>query len=192
VGGTETVKVDVRILAATNRDLKREVSEGRFREDLYYRLNVILVEVPPLRDRLGDLPELVRHFLQKMNEKRPTRFEGITPEALKVLGTHRWPGNVRELENMIERVVTLYDDTMIRPEHLPEDMGPQDANASARAGAPGSVVLRGGKLSDMEREAIQQALKDSRYNKKRAAEVLGISRPTLYQKIRRYGLEQGV
>jgi transcriptional regulator with PAS, ATPase and Fis domain len=105
---------------------------------------------------------------------------------------HRWPGNVRELENMVERVVTLFDDTQIRPEHLPEEIGPLTGSGLPKVETTGTDIQRGGKLSDMEKETIQRVLRESRYNKKRAAEVLGISRPTLYQKIRRYGLEEGV
>ncbi len=193
VGGTETVKVDVRILAATNRDLRKEVAEGRFREDLFYRLNVILIEIPPLRERDGDLPVLVQHFLAKMKLKRPTRFEGATPEALRRLERYRWPGNVRELENLIERVVTLHDDVLIRPEHLPQEMGTDQAGRPVQAalGARKTPPLpTSGRLDDMERETVWRALEDTRFNKKKAAERLGISRPTLYQKIKRYGLER--
>ncbi len=194
VGGGETVKVDVRILAATNRDLRREVAEGRFREDLFYRLNVILIEVPPLRERSGDIPVLLRHFLEKMRAKRPIRFEGAAPETLRRMERYRWPGNVRELENLIERVVTLYDDVLIRPEHLPPEMvgGPQDgARQGSWSGGNGltDTLTSGARLEDVEKEAIQRVLLQSRFNKKRAAETLGISRPTLYQKIKRYGLD---
>lgn len=196
VGGTETLKVDVRILAATNRDLKKEVAEGRFREDLYYRLNVIVIESPPLRERVDDLPQLLEHFLAKLRKKGSTRFEGITPEALRRLNAYRWPGNVREMENLVERIVTLYDDTHIRPEHLPAEISGE--RRPAPEGVP-AVEARGSsdrprtggtvRLEDVEREAIQRALVETRFNKKRAAEKLGISRPTLYQKIRRYQLE---
>ncbi len=195
VGGTETLKVDVRILAATNRDLKKEVAEGRFREDLYYRLNVIQVEMPPLRERTDDLAMLLEHFLEKLRKKGSTRFEGATPEALRRLSAHPWPGNVREMENLVERVVTLYDDTHIRPEHLPPELM---GEASYRPPMPrpsyvdasGVPIAPQGTLEEMEKEAVRRALVEAKYNKKRAAERLGISRPTLYQKIRRYRLEE--
>jgi transcriptional regulator with PAS, ATPase and Fis domain len=194
VGGTETLKVDVRILAATNRDLKKEVAEGRFREDLYYRLNVILVEVPPLRERTDDLPILLDHFLAKLRKKGATRFEGASPEALRRLATHRWPGNVREMENLVERVVTLFDDTRIRPEHLPPDLLGEKMYVKHPVTTEGLAVPETswasiGNLADMEKEAIQRVLVETRFNKKKAAEKLGISRPTLYEKIRRYKLE---
>jgi transcriptional regulator with PAS, ATPase and Fis domain len=193
VGGTETLHVDVRILAATNRDLKKEVAEGRFREDLYYRLNVILIEAPPLRERSDDIPMLLEHFLKKLRKKSSTRFEGATSEALKRLAAYRWPGNVREMENLVERVVTLFDDTRIRPEYLPSEVlgeKPRLGNPLPRTGdlsedAWGKV----GRLDDLEREAIRRALIETRFNKKKAAEKLGISRPTLYEKIRRYDLD---
>jgi transcriptional regulator with PAS, ATPase and Fis domain len=194
VGGTETLHVDVRILAATNRDLKKEVAEGRFREDLYYRLNVILIEVPPLRDRTDDLPVLLEHFLKKLRKKGATRFEGATSEALKRLAAHRWPGNVREMENLVERVVTLFDDTRIRPEHLPSELlGDKDLARSltseGRAALTEEAWAKVGRLDELEREAIRRALLESRFNKKKTAEKLGISRPTLYEKIRRYKLD---
>ncbi len=186
VGGNEPVQVDVRVVAATNRDLRAAVREGRFREDLFYRLNVITVEMPPLRERLGDLEILADHFLRLLREKRPDlRFTGLSAEALVLMRKYRWPGNVRELENAIERAVTLYDDVKILPEHLPaeilegrvkgEDRGPQVSGA-------------GYALQGAEREVILKVLRESRFNKKKAAQRLGISRPTLYQKISKYGL----
>src|SRR5581483_6594171 len=116
VGGTQSVKVDIRVIAATNRDLKKAIQGGKFREDLFYRLNVIVVEMPPLREREGDIPLLVKYFLDRLKAKRPTRFEGITEGALVLMRSYAWPGNVRELENVIERVVTLNDDVLIKPE----------------------------------------------------------------------------
>ena len=185
VGGTQTVKVDIRVIAATNRDLKRAIQEGKFREDLFYRLNVIVIEMPPLRDREGDLPLLVKYFLDRLKANRATRFEGVSPEALRVMQRYRWPGNVRELENVIERIVTLNDDVIIKPEHLPEEL------TGAPALSPGeNVVLlpKAGVLESVEKDMILRVLKESHFNKKQAASRLGISRPTLYQKIRKYGL----
>jgi two-component system response regulator HydG len=184
VGGTESIRVDIRVIAATNRDLKKAISEGRFREDLFYRLNVIAVQMPPLREREGDLTLLTRHFLEKQRQKRHHRFEGISQPALEILKRHRWPGNVRELENLVERVVTLNDDVMIRPEHLPAEMtGGAPSPRNMETGIPESGVLE-----SMERDMIERVLKETRFNKRRAADRLGISRPTLYQKLKRYGL----
>ncbi len=185
VGGTESVRVDIRVIAATNRDLKKAIQDGRFREDLYYRLNVIAVQMPPMREREGDLTLLIRHFLDKQRQKRHHRFEGISQQALEILKRYRWPGNVRELENLIERVATLNDDVMIRPEHLsPEITGGTPLPRSAEAGLPESGVLE-----SMERDMIERVLKETRFNKRWAADRLGISRPTLYQKLKRYGLK---
>jgi transcriptional regulator with PAS, ATPase and Fis domain len=184
VGGTQAVKVDIRVIAATNRDLKKAIQEGVFREDLFYRLNVIVVEMPPLREREGDLPLLVKYFLDRLKAKRPTRFEGISEEALGIMRSYRWPGNVRELENVMERIVTLNDDILIEPAHLPvEWTGQKNSVLKTLETLPLTSVLESG-----EKDLILRVLKESHFNKKQAANRLGISRPTLYQKIRKYGL----
>ncbi len=184
VGGTGTVKIDIRVIAATNRDLKSAIKEGHFREDLFYRLNVIVIEMPPLRDRDGDLPLLVKYFLDRLKAKRPTRFEGIAPEALEIMRQYRWPGNVRELENVIERIVTLNDDVLIKPAYLPEELtGAKNPASRTMEKLPANSVLESG-----EKDLIFRVLQESHFNKKRAATRLGISRPTLYQKIRKYGI----
>jgi transcriptional regulator with PAS, ATPase and Fis domain len=182
VGGNELVHVDVRIVAATNRDLRKDVQSGRFREDLFYRLNVITIEMPPLRERGDDLEVLIPHFLKTMALKRPHRFEGVTSETMQMLRSHLWPGNVRELENVLERTVTLYDDVRIRPEHLPDEI--------LRGEGVVATVERvsGFALESAEKEVIRRILRESNYNKRKAATRLGISRPTLYHKIRKYGL----
>jgi two-component system NtrC family response regulator len=182
VGGSESVKVDIRVIAATNRDLKKAIQEGKFREDLFYRLNVIVIEMPPLRERKGDLPLLVRYFLTRMKAKKTTNFEGISGKALDIMSAYAWPGNVRELENVVERIVTLNDGVLIEPEHLPAEMT-GSAEAFTQEILPGSGVLE-----SMEREMINRVLLEARFNKKKAATRLGISRPTLYQKIRKYGI----
>jgi len=184
VGGTQSVKVDIRVIAATNRDLKKAIQGGKFREDLFYRLNVIVVEMPPLREREGDIPLLVKYFLDRLKAKRPTRFEGITEGALVLMRSYAWPGNVRELENVIERVVTLNDDVLIKPEHLPEEWsGSKKGTEPAWAALPPNGVLETG-----EKDLIFRVLKEAHFNKKKAAIRLGISRPTLYQKIKKYGI----
>jgi transcriptional regulator with PAS, ATPase and Fis domain len=165
--------------------LKQAIREGKFREDLYYRLNVIAVQMPPLREREGDLTLLIHHFLEKQRQKRHHRFEGIAQNALEILKRYRWPGNVRELENLIERVVTLNDDVMIRPEHFSLDMP-----GEGTPGVSGPGLADSGVLESMERDIIQRVLRETKFNKRRAADRLGISRPTLYLKLRRYGLNQ--
>jgi len=186
VGGTQTVKVDIRVIAATNRDLKQAIQQGRFREDLFYRLNVIVIEMPALRVREGDLPILVKHLLAKLKVKRQTQFEGISEEALRIMRQYRWPGNVRELENVIERIVTLNDDVIIKPEHLPAEMLVGTVMVSTEKD---TVLPSSGVLKSIEKDMILKVLQESRFNKKEAAERLGISRPTLYLKIRKYGLK---
>jgi transcriptional regulator with PAS, ATPase and Fis domain len=186
VGGTQTVKVDIRVIAATNRDLKQAIQQGRFREDLFYRLNVIVIEMPALRVREGDLPILVKHLLAKLKAKRQTQFEGISEDALRIMRQYRWPGNVRELENVIERIVTLNDDVIIKPEHLPAEMLGGTVMVSTEKD---TVLPSSGVLKSIEKDMILKVLQESRFNKKEAAERLGISRPTLYLKIRKYGLK---
>jgi transcriptional regulator with PAS, ATPase and Fis domain len=183
VGGNTSIHVNVRILAATNRNLKEEIERGTFREDLFYRLNVIVVEIPPLRERVQDIPLLIRHFLDTMRVQRSSLFHDISSEALVVMQNYSWPGNVRELQNIIERIVTLHDDAVIRLEHLPKELlqtkqilkvYPQDQNDN---------------LKSIERENILRVLALVHFNKQKAARRLGISRPTLYEKIRKYHLD---
>ncbi|HET9869039.1 MAG TPA: sigma 54-interacting transcriptional regulator, partial [bacterium] len=190
VGGTESLKVDIRVIAATNRDLKQAIQAERFREDLYYRLNVIVIETPPLRRREGDLPLLIRHFIDRQKAKRSTRFEGVSGEALRLMEQYAWPGNVRELENVVERILTLNDDTLIRPEHLPDEIQGRRGPGIPETARPLTAILPGASvLETVEKEMIVRVLKESDFNKKQAAVRLGISRPTLYQKIRKYGIE---
>jgi transcriptional regulator with PAS, ATPase and Fis domain len=184
VGGTERVSVDIRVIAATNRDLKKAIQGGHFREDLFYRLNVIVLEMPPLRDREGDLEILGRYFLERLKRKRPTRFETFSPAALQAMTRYRWPGNVRELENVIERIVTLHDDVVIEPRHLPSEWTTVSGALSEVGALPGLGVLERG-----EKDLILRVLQEAGFNKKKAALRLGISRPTLYQKIRKYRLK---
>ena len=139
VGGNETIKIDVRIVAATNKNLEVATKDGTFREDLYYRLNVIMLETPPLRQRAGDIEELANIFLKRFNEKQKRNIEGFTPEAWEVVLNHRWPGNIRELENVMERVVTLEPTNRIQVATLPPEM---IAAAKKQAGVPREMVLR--------------------------------------------------
>ena len=183
VGGMRTIKVDVRILAATNRDLAKEVEEKRFREDLFYRLNVVTIELPPLRKRKEDIPLLAEHFLKKYNKENKRRIEGFSPLSMDLLTRYRWPGNIRELENAIERAVIMCDTTCVLPEHFPPDIQSTHLETSkGQSPAPGTD------LREVEKRAIQQTLEEVGGNKSRAAKELGISRKSLYNKLKEYGL----
>lgn len=189
VGDSKTLKVDVRIVAATNRDLDEEIAKRRFREDLYYRLNVVSMTLPPLRDRIGDIPLLVEHFLDKYSRQANKEVMGIQEEATKMLIRYNWPGNVRELENVIERAVVLAKSNSITAEDLPKSF--HSARDRDRRNKP---QVKGGRrnlresLEEPEREIISNVLKRTNWNRKRAAEILGINRTTLYNKMRKYGL----
>ena len=181
VGGRAPVAFDARVVAATNRDLEAEVAAGRFREDLFYRLNVIPVRVPPLRERSGDVPLLARHFAARFAREMGLDEYRISPEAVAALGSYRWPGNVRELTNAVERAVALSDGT-VRVEHLPERVR---AAAGATNDPEGAVPT----LDEVERRHILGVLERTDGNKARAAELLGIDLSTLYRKLRRYETE---
>ncbi|ADN01513.1 sigma-54-dependent transcriptional regulator [Spirochaeta thermophila] len=186
VGGERTIEVDVRIIAATNKDLKREVEEGRFREDLYYRLNVVHIHVPPLRERKEDIPLLIAAFLKELAEENGKKIEGIDPKARAILYNYSWPGNVRELRNCIESAVVMCKGTII----LAEDLPPQ-----IREEAEGGGLIRiavGTSLEEAEKEIIRATLAYCKGNKSRAAQILGIGRKTLHRKIQEYGLEEVV
>ncbi len=184
VGGTRPIKVDVRIIAATNRDLKKAVEEGKFRDDLYYRLNVISIEIPPLRERKEDIPVLVRHFIEKFNIEMGKKIERISEEALDILMKYDWPGNVRELENVIERAMVITKDNFIKAEELhlsPQVMKEKDT----------STPLEEKTLKAIERQHILRILDENNWNIQKSAEVLGIDRVTLYNKIKKYNLKRG-
>jgi len=189
VGGGSDITVDVRVIAATHRDLQKAVAEGRFREDLYFRLNVVPIEVPPLRERPEDVRPLVEHFIAQFCRELARPPVRLHPEALRVMLDYAWPGNVRELRNLVERVVLLEAEDEIRPEHLPSELtGPRPgarAAASAAGVFPPGVVRP---LVEVERMAIEHALGVCGGNKTLAAKQLGISRQTLRTKIREYAL----
>ncbi|MBI2391349.1 MAG: sigma-54-dependent Fis family transcriptional regulator [Deltaproteobacteria bacterium] len=180
VGGNERVKVDVRLIAATNRDLAADVQEGRFREDLYYRLNVIQIEMPPLRVREGDILLLAQHFLRKFAEEAHKRIEGFTDKGRAKLLSYRWPGNVRELENAIERAVVLCDSNLIDDEHLPFGSAPV-----AKGGGP---RIPGSTMAEIERHAILATLEAVGGSTSKAAEMLDISVRTIQYRLHEYGL----
>ncbi len=180
VGGVRDIQVDVRLIAATNHDLKQAVNDGLFRTDLYYRLNVFAIEIPPLRDRPGDVLELAHHFLRDLNAAMGTDVDGLAAEAASALQVYHWPGNVRELRNVIERAVILARTGTIQPHHFPSDLHPLPISVR---GAPMKP------LSEVEREHISQILEATGGNIKRSAEVLQVSRTTLYNKIKAHGIE---
>jgi DNA-binding NtrC family response regulator len=182
VGGTETIKIDVRIVAATNKNLEEMVAERKFREDLFYRLNVVSLHLPPLRDRGEDIPLLADHFLRKYAAENKKPVSRISQEALDHLLLYRWPGNVRELENVIERAVTLSHSSIILSEDLPRRLRVEPVEAPTRF-LPSHIPL-----SELEKLYIQKVLEETGGNKKKAAEVLGIDRRTLYRMAARYGL----
>jgi two-component system response regulator HydG len=187
VGGEETLKVDVRILAATNRNLEEDVSAGKFREDLFYRLNVVTLNVPALRDRHDDIPLLAQHFLEKYSVKNRKTVKGFTPQAMDLLVKYEWPGNVRELENAIERAVILLTGEHISEKELPlsilQNVDPPEEQLLSPAAAADPRPLE-----EVEREAILAALEAVGGNKSEAARRLGITRKTLHQKLKRYGV----
>jgi two-component system response regulator HydG len=179
VGGNEHITVDVRLIAATNRDLAADVQAGRFREDLYYRLNVVHIDMPPLRVRDGDVLLLANHFLRKFAGDNQKRVDGFSDAARAKVLSHRWPGNVRELENAIERAVVLCDGTMIEEEHLPIDIAPV---------MKGVVRIPGATMADIERYAILATLEATNGSTTRAAEMLDISVRTIQYRLHEYGL----
>ncbi len=181
VGGNETLKVDVRILAATNRDLKQRIEQGLFREDLYYRLNVVSLEIPPLRERQSDIPELAAFFLSRYAQENGKRIEGFSEEALAALSAHPWPGNVRELENAVERAVVLCDGPRVEHRHLPAAPG-------HRAHGPGDAQppVPGTTIYDLERYAILKTLEACKGSTSKAATILGISPRKIQYKLHEY------
>ena len=185
VGGTRTVPVDVRVLAATARDLQEEVKAGAFREDLFFRLNVIPLHVPPLRERKDDIPLLCVHLLGKIGKKFGKSVPELSPAALALLLRHQWPGNVRELENALERAVVLADTTIL-PEHLPENLVRQESE-NCLEGVLGTFSLKKGQR-EMERVLIRRALDATGGNKSKAGLLLEISYPSLLSKMKEYGL----
>jgi DNA-binding NtrC family response regulator len=184
VGATEAIPVDSRLIAATNRDLDEEIKVGRFRSDLYYRLNVIAIHLPPLRQRRDDIPLLAEHFLQRIAAQRNEAPKRIEPVALEILQEYQWPGNVRELENALERAVILSAGAQIGLEVLPERVTQRKSEPLVSARTPTNPTLEA-----VERAYILWVLQSEGGNKSRAAEVLGIDPSTLYRKLSRYGLE---
>lgn len=183
LGSMDTVKADVRVVAATNRELVTEVSHGKFRDDLYFRLAVVRLSIPPLSERRQDIPFLIDHFIERFNARRGKRVQGVTPAVMEVLMRHPLPGNVRELENIIEYCFVLCHNGLIDVKHLPEDLQPGGAaSATAPAGGPPDP------LEESEAEAIRLALTRNRGNRVRTSEDLRVSRTTLWRKLKRHGI----
>jgi DNA-binding NtrC family response regulator len=189
VGSSKTVSVNVRVIAASNQDLEQAIRTRRFREDLFYRLNVIPIEVPPLRKRPEDIPLLAQHFLDLANEERSKQVKGISHEAMERLCRHLWPGNVRELENLMERLVILCGEGEIRAEDLPDQFARQEAPTVAVPQLPPTGLSFRDVVDDFETDLILQALEQTHWNKNRAARLLGLNRTTLLEKIKKKGLE---
>ncbi len=183
VGGEDTVEVDVRIVAATNRDLKEEIRKGSFREDLYYRLNVVNIHVPPLRERRDDIPLLAMAFLKEFAEENGKKLEGFDPKARQALYAYPWPGNVRELRNSVESAVVMAGSGLVGLDDLPPGVRSSGEERDVR-------VPIGSTIEEAEKILIRETLAAQGGNKSRTAEVLGIGRKTLYQKIEEYGLER--
>jgi len=185
VGGTVEITVDARIIAATNKDLKAEVEAGAFRNDLFYRLRVIPIHLPPLREHAEDIPLIVDFFLRKFNKELKKNVRGATPEAIEIFKRHPWPGNVRELKNVIERVIILETSDRIEASHLP----PEITEAGEKPAAADELSLAGLSLEEAEKHLITRALEASGGNQTKAAELLGISRDTLRYRLQKFALK---
>jgi two-component system NtrC family response regulator len=187
VGGTKTMKVDVRVLSASNRNIKEDVAEGNFREDLFYRLNVINIGVPSLRERPEDIRLLVNHFIEKYRQDEGKERIELSPEVWKILYSYRWPGNVRELENIIERAVVLKADRVIGPEDLPTELSEKREEVEVEGFIPLDAPLQK-TLEEIEEKLIKRALNQCDNVQSRAAEILGISRHVMNYKMNKYGI----
>jgi len=184
LGGTKIVKVDTRIVAATNRNLEEAVKRGDFREDLYYRLNVVPIRLPPLRERGDDIPLLADRFLDEFSAQHHREPKEISREAMRLLRLYAWPGNIRQLRNLLERMVVTLKDPLILPEHLPEEI------RASREDARTMVVSLGSSLKEIEREAIRRTLAEVTNHREKAAKLLGISLRALQYKIKEYGIRE--
>ncbi len=187
VGSNRIIEVDVRVISATNRDLAQSVSTGQFREDLYYRLNVISIPLPPLRDRKGDIPLIAHYYLKKYAASSGKEVRGIMPEAMRLLEEHAWPGNVRELQNVIERAVVLAEHEMLRPQELPEHI-----RIKVEAASPKDLPLKRAKeqwAASFERDYLIQLLKRHDGNISQAAKTAGVDRKTVHRLMKKYGIK---
>jgi len=192
VGSNQTIEVDVRIIAASNQDLLQAIEDGTFRLDLYYRLNVIHIQIPPLRERMDDLPLLARHFLDKYNHVNNKEIQGITKEAMAMMEDYHWPGNVRELENVIERAVVLEQGDYVQAEvlRLPEIERKNDPSVISISDGNGSMLTLKEGVQVAEEQIIRAALEANNWRRQVTAEALGINRITLYNKMQQYGIKE--
>jgi two-component system response regulator PilR (NtrC family) len=188
LGGVDLIKVDVRVVAATNIDLKRAVDEGRFREDLYYRLNVIAIQLPPLRQRKEDIPALVTHFVEKYSKENQKPVEGVTPEVMQALMDYSWPGNVRELENVIERGVVLTTNGRIGRELIPDHVKSTPSFHIPQIAVPPEGISLRDVISGFERRLIESTLESTGGVQKDAARLLGLKPTTLNEMIKRHSI----
>jgi two-component system, NtrC family, response regulator AtoC len=186
VGDSKPMKIDVRVIAATAKNLEEEVRKGRFREDLYYRLNVLTIKMPPLRTRAEDIPLLCKHFITRFNEIFGKDLEGVASEAMAWLLQYQWPGNVRELENVIERAMVMTDGSEIMAEHLPPELIRSAADPSGDSLYEGLSLKNAQRV--LEKSLIRQALRETGGNRSQAARLLEISHPSLLSKIKTYDL----
>jgi transcriptional regulator with PAS, ATPase and Fis domain len=191
VGGTHSIKVDVRIIAATNRDLEQFVKEGKFRDDLFYRLNVVRITLPSLTERQEDIPMLAHYFLQKCATGTTTPVRGFHPDTMELLNRYRWPGNVRELENAIERAVSLSHGPLLTPDDLPAAIRQAPIYADAKPESPDATEPVCLTLEEVEKRHLVRVLKETKGNKVKASKILGIDRRTLYRMAERFGLDLG-
>ncbi|MDF2756551.1 MAG: atoC [Nitrospira sp.] len=191
VGGTHSIKVDVRIIAATNRDLEQFVKEGKFRDDLFYRLNVVRITLPSLTERQEDIPMLAHYFLQKCATGTTTPVRGFHPDTMELLNRYRWPGNVRELENAIERAVSLSHGPLLTPDDLPAAIRQAPIHAEAKPESPDVTEPVCLTLEEVEKRHLVRVLKETKGNKVKASKILGIDRRTLYRMAERFGLDLG-
>ena len=191
VGGTHSIKVDVRIIAATNRDLEQFVKEGKFRDDLFYRLNVVRITLPSLTERQEDIPMLAHYFLQKCATGTTTPVRGFHPDTMELLNRYRWPGNVRELENAIERAVSLSHGPLLTPDDLPAAIRQAPIHAEAKPESPDTTEPVCLTLEEVEKRHLVRVLKETKGNKVKASKILGIDRRTLYRMAERFGLDLG-
>ncbi len=191
VGATKTTKVDVRIVTATNRSLENLVKDGLFREDLYYRIHVIHLHIPPLRERTEDIPVLCRHLIKKLSAKAKRAIEGVTPAAMRIFQNYHWPGNIRQLENVLERAIHYTDNGWVDTPHVPREI--MDEPPVSMQGKPAAQVSQSGRtlsLSEAEKQMILDALNQFNGNRTHAAKALGFSRTTLYQKMKKFKIKE--
>jgi two-component system NtrC family response regulator/two-component system response regulator HydG len=186
LGGVKGIKVNLRVMAATNQDLRGLVQKGRFREDLFYRLSVCPLHLPPLRERTGDIPVLLERFLARYNRERGTRIAGLTPEAMRLVEVYPWPGNVRELQNMVEWITITCKKERVDVEHLPSYL--RAGAPPAQAGERPSLLSFGLSVEELEKAMLQEALERAKGNVSEAARLLKITRNTLRYRMAKYHL----